>query len=43
VFVTVWIGPDENAGYGPPSMSWKPLMEIVGTLSKISFSWKMYG
>ena len=43
VFDTVWIGPDEDAGYGPPSISWKPLIETVGTLSTISFSWNTYG
>ncbi len=45
VFETVVIGPEEEAGYGPPSIVWKPPLPnvTVGILSKISFSWKMYG
>src|SRR5690606_40009547 len=42
-FWIVWIGPDENAGYGPPSKPLKLLMLVVGILSAISFSAKMYG
>jgi hypothetical protein len=40
VFEMLWIGPDDEAGYGPPSMVWKPVPVMVGILSKIYFSWK---
>jgi hypothetical protein len=36
VFESVWIGPDEKAGYGPPSMVLKPAIWMVGILSSIS-------
>ena len=43
-FVNVWIGPCDEDGYGPPSISVKLAMVIVGILSGISlFSGKMYG
>src|SRR5678815_2021313 len=32
----VWIGPREDEGYGPPSISVRPAMVIVGILSGIS-------
>ena len=43
VFENVWIGPRENAGYGPPSISLKPAIVMVGSLSSISLPGKMYG
>ena len=41
VFDQVWIGPREKAGYGPPSISLKPAIVIVGSLSSISLPGKM--
>src|SRR3954465_107982 len=40
----VWIGPCDDEGYGPPSISVKFAMVMVGILSGISLkSGKMYG
>ncbi len=40
----LWIGPCDEEGYGPPSISVKLSIVIVGILSGISlFSGKMYG
>ena len=44
VSVRVWIGPRDEDGYGPPSISVKLAIVIVGILSSISlFCGKMYG
>src|SRR5688572_14478752 len=43
MFDQVWIGPDENAGYGPPSKPVTLSMLTVGILSSISLPGKMYG
>ena len=44
VSANVWIGPRDEDGYGPPSISLRLSMVIVGILSGISLnSGKMYG
>ena len=44
VSVQLWMGPCDDEGYGPPSISLRLSTVIVGILSGISlFSGKMYG